>query len=94
MSEPIKVGDLVQVIRGTGCSCDKAHSSLGLIFRVERMGLSSGQCHWCHAYVGCENAKAAKPADYGSFSLHRLKRIPPLSELEGVKTEEDTREPA
>jgi hypothetical protein len=28
------------------------------------------------------------------FPLTRLKRIPPLSELEGEKTQEDIREPA
>lgn len=91
MSEPIKVGDLVAVIRGNGCHCSKdCDSWLGRIFVVESLGKLETKCYYCRAPFGVRPV-----ANTGQFSLqlNRLKRIPPLDELEGVIVEAHFDEP-
>lgn len=86
----IDIGDLVQVVRPTECC--KNEESLGLISKVLglRTGISVGSCIHCGGYrnrttsiqfVEIEGAKYLMP-------LRRLKRIPPLSELESIKIDE------
>jgi hypothetical protein len=70
MSEPIKVGDLVQIVKPLDCSCGMPSKIIG---RACAEGLDGGG---------------------KKVPLYRLKRIPPLPELEGKETNEDLREPA
>ena len=88
----IKVGDLVVVVRGAPCCGNTQH--LGLVFRVAVIFPLEGHCNHCG-----EEPPPQYGADYelesdSGFSLSTLKRIPPLSELEGERTQEDIREPA
>ena len=88
-SQAISVGDLVQVVRSAPC-CGPS-KAIGWVFVVEEIIVSQHQC-W-----GCGHISVPLPiANVGAqwFHVSRQKRIPPLSELEGVKTEEDIREPA
>jgi hypothetical protein len=85
VSEPIKVGDLVQVVRDRPCGCRSP--SLGTIFGVQQIRITSTRCDQCDA-VFTDAPNAVCPA--GVFTLTtRLKRIPPLGELEGEKRKEE-----
>jgi hypothetical protein len=87
----IKIGDLVQVVKPVPC-CGSITPMYGHIFVVtgfERCG--EGYCKICDARL---------PAWRGVLGgenrvwEERLKRIPPLEELEGQRTEETIRETA
>ena len=85
MSEPIKVGDLVVVIRA-GCM----DANVGFVFTVTRIQEYDGAvCASCkkHHGTGRKVYHDDQPAQTKGrwFSESRLKRIPPLSELEGEK---------
>lgn len=84
MSEPIKAGDLVQVIKPRLCGCD---DTVGQIFVAGPIGRSSsrGYCLICHRNTyGAGAWRTETP--WGSFTeLGRLKRIPPLDELDDEK---------
>ena len=83
MSEPINVGDLVYLLPAV----NPAHTRLsGQIRTIE--GPSNNVGEWI-----------LLPADYNagvrmSWHPRRLKRLPPLSELEGQQTEETLKETA
>lgn len=92
MNEAIKVGDLVYVALPSFCSghADK----IGYIFKaaaIEKYGV----------YVCVHCGKDHKDLSWFALDetpgiwwlLKRLKRILPLSELEGAQTKEDLREP-
>lgn len=92
MTDRIAVGDLVQVVWPVPkCGCTH---EMGIVFRVRTIrAVSSMRCMRCNnIYVG----EARGATGYGSyeFDLRRLKRIPPLEELEGERTEENLKEPA
>lgn len=94
MSKPIQVGDLVRVIRAHDCKPTRGY---GVIFTVERIAPARRfECIHCLGTI-----KDGRPLAYGIISrgpgwhpLEWLRRIPPLDELEGERTEEDLREPA
>ena len=81
---PIAVGDLVQLL-----SCrNPAHNALSGSFRTVHEP--------AHIYLG---EWRLDPPDFHNgkrmtWDSRRLKRIPPLDELEGVKTDEPVRETA
>jgi hypothetical protein len=90
--KPISVGDLVVVVRGHVCD-------LGETFIVTRIDRWSGGwvCTKCGEesdddYVGA--SPSTDPMDRHCVPLPWLKRIPPLSELEGERTQEEMKEPA
>lgn len=85
MDKPISVGDLVQVIRPTSCGHD---FYLGLTFRVERITGTVSLCEICNMQFPYSPA-AWPEGRYLAFRLGRLKRIPPLEELEGEKRDEE-----
>lgn len=90
MSEQIKVGDLVMVVRATQCCGNVAAN--GWTYIVRRLVPGPFVCYGCRK---SSNEPSAFGAPDGSMvRLSRLKRIPPLSELEGERTQEDIREPA
>jgi hypothetical protein len=90
MSEPIKAGDLVIVIRGQHC-CGGTGRSLGKIRSVTEIRHGMMRCRECNAR---HERTYARTSVGKSYDISRLKRIPPLSELEGERTKEDLREPA
>jgi hypothetical protein len=91
MDKPISVGDLVVVARPQPC-CGSV-INMGVFFRVTSLDAGQiGFCGKCGAALSGATADG-KPDGWPSL-LSRLKRIPPLEELEGERTQEDIREPA
>jgi hypothetical protein len=86
MSEPIKPGDLVMVVRPSECGC---RSSFGRTFRVSQVwhDITDIPCPQCGVLVR-ETSFAFMDTDEAG-ELFRLKRIPPLSELDDVKNNEE-----
>jgi hypothetical protein len=93
MSDAIKVGDLVQIVRAREC-CPQ-HTAWGLIYTVTKIKTTVYKCCFCDTRYNNNNPSTMVWGE-GTIgaSPHRLKRIPPLDELEGQRTEEDLREPA
>lgn len=94
---PIQEGDLVQIVRWPCCG-----SFIGEIYTVYGFG-SRGRkermCIKCDVFMpaGTFADIGSNPSianRHGMVPLTWLKRIPPLSELEGVKTDEPIEEPA
>lgn len=91
MGEPIKEGDLVQVIRPTPC-CGST-IGLGVVYTALAVGNVEQQCDCCGEilHTGLVVAFFSKHPERGTLMhghmIERLKRIPPLSELEGEKQE-------
>jgi hypothetical protein len=78
----IKVGDLVQVVRPRRCGCV---GRLGKVFAVLSV-------HACVGNMKCAQCGEIYPAiayaqdEIGkTYDIERLKRIPPISELEGAR---------
>lgn len=90
----IKTGDLVMVVRGRHCCNTEASAKwFGYIFRVAGLeDVSDRRCKDCGDQRPMITALRA--SDPIGWDVNRLKRIPPLSELEGERTQEDIREPA
>ncbi len=93
-NEPISVGDMVIVLRENECPIHRHDGQyLGLIFRVQEIKtVKSATCGKCGYRYG-HGGTLAYSTEFG-FLTNRLKRIPPLDELEGEKQKEDIREPA
>lgn len=94
MSEPIKEGDLVAVVRPTPCCASTV--GMGSVYTVVHLGRFSLQCLCCGEVFEDETQAAqffieASPGKtYPTGHLiSRLKRIPPLEELEGEKRDEE-----
>lgn len=94
MDRPIQVGDLVVIVKESPCCAST--NSLGIIFRVKAIrprGVGS-RCNGCKATRPAETAVAESYSDHFVTDIDRLRRIPPLSELEGERTDEKLKEPA
>lgn len=102
MSEPIKVGDLVMVVRGHSCAMELIG---GVPFKVEDIAQVSGwACNRCNAKGNGEihfsasghnvpkGTKLLWSRGRGYLPLAWLKRIPPIEELEREKLKEKLRE--
>ena len=97
MSEPIKVGDLVVVVRnakrGRGCRCKPTpqNTSVGRVFRVGSISMSSNRrCIQCDTLK--PNAIVARPEACPKnliYTLDRLKRIPDFPELLTERRDEE-----
>ena len=90
MAEPIKVGDLVQVVRTPNC----CGSTVGLGMTRTVIGFSEttrARCVSCGRVRLTLSAVLDGPAPWSKWHIEpsRLKRIPPLSELEGEKRDEE-----
>ena len=86
MSEPIKVGDLVMLVR----ECCPVDSAIGKIFSVAELRNHSYWCHYCRWSAGqLSGARVNGQDSHCSYPLSWLKRIPPLSELEGENRDEE-----
>ena len=77
MSEPIKPGDLVQVVRPTLC-CGRT-DLLGLTFVAGEFCGIPGKCGWCNTGGLSGPKHPDKPFLY--IDVRILKRIPPFPEL-------------
>ena len=85
---PISVGDLVQVVKPRLC-CGNS-SAIGRVFVVGRISMGC----YCSTCGFTPPLPCASVQDgVGKCEVERLKRIPPLDELEGERTEESTRLP-
>ena len=84
----IKVGDLVQIVRAGRCGCG---ASIGHIFTVRAIvrQVNRGYCVYCMVrFDSCGDMVTVN--DKGNrCELWRLKKIPPLSELERVTEKEE-----
>ena len=93
MDRPIQVGDLVMVVK-------KCCPEFGLpdspIFVVESFWQAplTTKCRICGSQLSRKQATHHTGGDWVGYPVEWLKRIPPLSELEGEKTEEKLKEPA
>ena len=92
---PIAVGDLVVVIGPSKCPLARQGDDLGHTFKVISITptTSNERCATCGSVHGPFNLLYAEDLQW-NFPLYRLKRIPPLSELWGSKTDEPMKEPA
>jgi len=105
---PIAVGDLVVVVRGHSCVLELIGGWVYRVESIERQIGGGWFCNRCgtrdiapEAMYGATGHR--KPAGVNllkagrgpaAIPLQWLKRIPPLDELEGERTEEKTKEPA
>ena len=94
--KPIQVGDLVVMVRGHECTLAKYG---GIPWRVAGLINQTGggwTCPRCHEHSLAPEALqgAQRNTILTALPITWLKRIPPLSELEGERTQEDMKEPA
>ena len=82
----IKVGDLVMVVKSSLC-CGST-DGIGETFVVRWLGRPNGQCEACGNCRPTYGADSVTNGDDG-YDLRRLKRIPPLSDLERVTDKEE-----
>lgn len=81
MSNDIKAGDLVMVVKPTRC-CESSHA-IGKVFLVTSVGIETCNCLIC----GKEERMVVALVSTGlRGDITRLKKIPPLSDLEDVST--------
>ena len=89
MSEPIKVGDLVVVVLPNGCrNCPDTSTGTVTTVREFRRYPGGSFCTRCDSSITDYLYEAAFCENGKQYGLHRLKRIPPLSELESEKRDE------
>lgn len=86
MSEPIKVGDLVQVVHAC---CEETAPALGHVFTVGAIATPKGGaflCPKCGDFRKDQKVIALEAtAEVDHSPMSYLKRIPPLDELERTK---------
>ena len=89
MDRPIQVGDLVQVVRPC---CSAYGGNISVVSNIESDSIG-WHCTKCQAEDGGGTyAELNFGKGFGWLPLHQLKRIPPLDELEGERTEENLKE--
>lgn len=86
MSEPIKVGDLVVVV-GPGPCCNPLFS-IGRVFQVFDEAFEWTYCGTCLKRLS-DGERVLGDGAGCYYRPNRLKRIPPLSELDDVKRDEE-----
>ena len=91
MSEPIKAGDLVMVVRPY-CLCGTG-IAIGRIFAVKRLKalpqVLCSQCKTIRPEVAAYTGGTVKSGAPEVIPVYALKRIPPLGELEGEQRKEE-----
>lgn len=86
MSDDIKPGDLAVVIKPTVC-CNNP-SAIGVILKVLSI---SHDDSWC-VHCGRHRQGLRAHSSFGGGDLSRLKKIPPLAELEDTTTDTPIKE--
>lgn len=99
MSEPISVGDLVQVVRGHQCFIDAIGGRIFIVTEIVAQQGGGWFCQRCNTPDLAASDKFGARANWktrkgAAIPLSWLKRIPPIDELEDEKQKEDLREPA
>lgn len=88
MNKPISVGDLVVIVRPSACPSAPANDSLGYTFVVQQIAVEpGGSCAYCGG-VHLHSATHFAVEGRNGWATYRLKRIPPLEELESEKRDE------
>lgn len=89
----IAVGDLVQVVNS--CCKRRGDQFLGAIFKVSDLvvGTTGCSCGWKPNGTIKAKSETVFCGDGTHCPTQWLKRIPPLDELEGQRTEENLKEP-
>jgi hypothetical protein len=86
--KPISVGDLVVLYKpcpGCGLAID-----LGTVFRVVCISSSHGLgTNCCGAEKGAQILANNEPVKHSGWPMSRLKRIPPLEELDEVRAADE-----
>lgn len=84
MSERIEVGDLVMVVRGHNCAIGRIHTVLGFSWSKPFT-----VCPTCGArYPNTHAMRVVVRANGHGYSVDRVRKIPPLSELESTEHKE------
>jgi len=86
MTDPIRVGDLVIVVADNGCRCAAESKTIGHIFRISGIEVTQTFCTSCFRSISAAPCASGHSGEL-VFCLNRLKRIPPLGELEHEKIE-------
>lgn len=81
----IKAGDLVMVVRPAKCGCWPGEHSVFVVRDIYHQ--ASVRCASCWADLGSYSLAAT--SDGYQYGLHRLKRIPPLEELDKETRKEE-----
>lgn len=92
MSEPIKPGDLVQVVAPSMCPAAPLNAGLGYTYTVDETypsSMTGRACGYCGGEKHFPNAMGATDGHGAWYPFYRLKRIPPLDELDDVKQDEE-----
>ena len=86
---PIQIGDLAMQIRACCALTARGNGKIGTVHFMRHDETYCRGCRTWHRgiHIGLTANASGGPIEW-------VKRIPPLSELEGTKTEEDIREPA
>lgn len=86
MSEPIKVGDLVQVVHSC-CGKQAEHGLFGAIRSVVSLHRDATRCQFCDWHATNVDFADLEGDDYAPVSW--LKRIPPFPELKDERHDEE-----
>ena len=86
MSKPIRVGDLVAIVRWPCCGSRLGH--VDTVVSIEPESLLGGRCVDCHTLFTGYGTYIRLTQDRGA-QLPWLKRIPPLEELDSEKQKEE-----
>lgn len=88
MAEPIKVGDLVMVVRGHACTIDDFGGIPFRVTAIRRLRLSVYCCRRCGT-DGIHAGPYYVPHEGAGIPFEWLKRIPPLTEPETVERRDE-----
>lgn len=87
MSEPIKVGDLVMVVKA--CCSETVRSPVFTVSDFDWKQPNSELCSFCKAPIPAEPHASDRSGPWHVYPVSWLKKIPPLSELDDVKHDEE-----
>ena len=83
MSEPIKVGDLVMVVKLRKCG----HGRFGATYTAKELMTTVWHCVDCKVVFPPEPGLITEEGGFTPF--WRVRRIPPIGELDDVKRDEE-----
>ena len=87
MSNDIKPGDLVMVVKPLPCGCKGSRQSIGRVFVVARLSTEKSYCAYCKEPFGV--ITKANTADGVNYRLTRLIKIDPPKQPETVERHDE-----
>jgi len=93
MSESIKVGDLVMVVRPLWCGHGKKLGVVGAVIQILPNHDNGEKCDTCHALLG-PSTVVSLAGHERPFDLYRLKRIDPDANAISEDARKTIKEPA